>query len=402
MSLKDLDKIFRCSLQKIVSWAVMAFVVVAAGCSFNTERFSDGFYENEVHSQPSKKAAIIRDYYGAETGGVIESSELPPLESLDDSRDHNNGSYNFLREQEERSPNESKFFADGRIVGKPPRNLGTLPRSIENSSPVFQKGSYIVQSGDTLSSIAQQMGVSIEALKLANGIKGDSISIGKILIIPENRVVVAKIKNSAQDTKISPSPQSEKIPLADNKKKSSKSPVVVEKNVSSIANMPTSQQKSSTTESSVASSRLVASSPKTVTDSNDAAIPQTTGISKMRWPVRGRLLSQFGQKKGIAVNKGIDISVPEGTSVKAVENGIVIYASDGLKELGNVVMIRHEDNIITIYGHNSQLVVNRGQRVRRGDEIAKSGISGSAQTPRVYFEIRKNSLPVNPTQYLEN
>ncbi|WP_375655792.1 murein hydrolase activator EnvC family protein, partial [Bartonella sp. AA83SXKL] len=90
--------------------------------------------------------------------------------------------------------------------------------------------------------------------------------------------------------------------------------------------------------------------------------PQATGISKMRWPVRGRLLSQFGQKRGTTMSRGIDIAVPEGSSVKAAENGIVIYASDGLKELGNVVMIRHENNIITIYGCNSKLVVTRGQR----------------------------------------
>lgn len=102
------------------------------------------------------------------------------------------------------------------------------------------------------------------------------------------------------------------------------------------------------------------------------------------------------------MSRGIDIAVPEGSSVKAAENGIVIYASDGLKELGNVVMIRHENNIITIYGCNSKLVVTRGQRIRRGDEIAKSGVSGDVKTPRVYFEVRENSLPVDPIKYLEN
>ncbi len=102
------------------------------------------------------------------------------------------------------------------------------------------------------------------------------------------------------------------------------------------------------------------------------------------------------------MNRGIDIAVPEGSSVKAAENGVVIYAGDGLKELGNVVMIRHENDIITIYGCNSKLVVNKGQRIRRGDEIAKSGVSGNVKTPRVYFEMRKNSLPVDPLKYLEN
>lgn len=93
---------------------------------------------------------------------------------------------------------------------------------------------------------------------------------------------------------------------------------------------------------------------------------------------------------------------PEGSSVKAAENGVVIYAGDGLKEFGNTVLIRHENNIVTVYGHNSKILVQRGQKVRRGDEIAKSGMSGNASTPRVHFEVRKNSSPVNPIKYLEN
>uniref|UniRef100_UPI002431F707 M23 family metallopeptidase n=3 Tax=Bartonella TaxID=773 RepID=UPI002431F707 len=130
--------------------------------------------------------------------------------------------------------------------------------------------------------------------------------------------------------------------------------------------------------------------------------PQATGISKMRWPAQGRILSSFGQKEGSSTNDGIDIMAPEGSSVKAAENGVVIYAGDGLKEFGNTVLIRHENNIVTVYGHNSKILVQRGQKVRRGDEIAKSGMSGNASTPRVHFEVRKNSSPVNPIKYLEN
>jgi len=101
-------------------------------------------------------------------------------------------------------------------------------------------------------------------------------------------------------------------------------------------------------------------------------------------------------------NDGVDIMVPEGTIVKAAENGVVIYAGDGLKEFGNTILIRHEDNLVTVYGHNSQLLVQRGQKVRRGDDIAKSGKSGNTTTPKLHFEVRKNSTPVNPMKYLES
>jgi murein DD-endopeptidase MepM/ murein hydrolase activator NlpD len=136
-------------------------------------------------------------------------------------------------------------------------------------------------------------------------------------------------------------------------------------------------------------------------DTDDATAPDSTGIGKMRWPVRGRVITAFGASEAGKANDGIDISVPEGTSVRAAENGVVIYAGDGLKEFGNTVLIRHDDGLVTVYGHNSSIKVQRGANVRRGDEIALSGLSGSANTPRLHFEVRKESTPVNPMTFLE-
>ena len=121
----------------------------------------------------------------------------------------------------------------------------------------------------------------------------------------------------------------------------------------------------------------------------------------MRWPVRGRVVEGYGRTAGGRVNDGIDIAVPEGTSVKAAENGVVIYAGDGLKEFGNTVLVRHEDGLVSVYGHASELTVKRGDKVRRGQEIARSGMSGSADTPKLHFEVRKDSAPVDPAKFLE-
>ena len=120
----------------------------------------------------------------------------------------------------------------------------------------------------------------------------------------------------------------------------------------------------------------------------------------MRWPVRGKVVSGYGSNGG-SKNDGIDISVPAGTPVKAAENGVVIYAGDGLKEFGNTVLVRHEDGLVTVYGHASEINVQRGQKVRRGEEIALSGMSGSAEAPKLHFEVRKESAPVDPVGYLE-
>ncbi|MBR7518330.1 M23 family metallopeptidase, partial [Mycobacterium tuberculosis] len=85
-------------------------------------------------------------------------------------------------------------------------------------------------------------------------------------------------------------------------------------------------------------------------------------------------------------NDGIDISVPEGTPIKAAENGVVIYSGDGLKEFGNTVLVRHDNGLVTVYGNASKLNVQRGQKVKRGEELGRSGMTGNATSPKLHFE----------------
>lgn len=128
--------------------------------------------------------------------------------------------------------------------------------------------------------------------------------------------------------------------------------------------------------------------------------PGDSGIGKMRWPASGRIVSEFGKMESGRRNEGVDIALPFGSTVKAAENGVVIYAGDGLKEFGNTVLIRHENGVVTIYGHASSLSVKRGDTVKRGQEIARSGMSGSADAPKLHFEVREKSVPVDPLTYL--
>ncbi|WP_273758785.1 M23 family metallopeptidase [Bartonella sp. AU55XJBT] len=389
MCLKALDNIFRNNFQRVTFLAV---VTIVAGCSSGSQRFSNivshhrGLHQSNIANSMSTDPGMLS--YGGE---MIQSTELPPVEPSDDSWIDDN------------SPQQGREApSDDRVMGAPPRNLGKLSRSQMDSSPIFRQNSYIVQSGDTLLSIARQVGVSVEALKSVNGINSNSIYIGQVLVLPSRRVLATSKAPSYNDwatSKVESSFQSQMTSSTKHKKASPiyKAPVTTPP--STQVNRSNSEKNSSKQMQQLNHESDLSS---TVTRTDNIKTPQATGISKMRWPVRGRLLSQFGQKKGTIMNRGIDIAVPEGSSVKAAENGVVIYAGDGLKELGNVVMIRHENNIITIYGCNSQLVVNKGQRIRRGDEIAKSGVSGNVKTPRVYFEMRKNSLPVDPLKYLEN
>ncbi len=128
--------------------------------------------------------------------------------------------------------------------------------------------------------------------------------------------------------------------------------------------------------------------------------PGPMSSSKFRWPVKGRIISQFGSKRNGARNDGINLAVPTGTSVKAAENGIVVYAGNELRGYGNLVLIRHARGWVTAYAHNSRLLVVRGKRVRRGEIVAKAGQSGSVTSPQLHFEIRKGAKAVDPVRYL--
>ena len=128
-----------------------------------------------------------------------------------------------------------------------------------------------------------------------------------------------------------------------------------------------------------------------------AAEADATGSNpEFRWPARGRIIQGFK----VGGNDGIDISVPEGTSVRAAESGVVVYSGDGLKGYGNLVLIKHPNGYVTAYANNAELDVKRGEQVKRGQVIAKSGDTGNVNSPQLHFELRKGSTPVDPTNYL--
>lgn len=265
-----------------------------------------------------------------------------------------------------------------------PQHVAVLPSGKEDSgkheearsASAIGTGQYKVESGDSLHGIARKTGVRVEAIRKANNLKTDFLRVGQVLTIPAGNQKVASAASKNVD------------------------PVVTGTATPSKPQQPAPEAK---TESHPAAYTPPQKTEKVIAEAGQkeaAVAPETTGIGKMRWPVRGRIITSFGGSGG-AASDGIDIAVPEGTPVKAAENGVVIYAGNGLKDFGNTVLIRHDDGLVTVYGHNSKLEVTRGEKVQRGQEIALSGMSGTSPSPRLHFEVRKNSAPVNPTKYLE-
>ncbi len=123
-------------------------------------------------------------------------------------------------------------------------------------------------------------------------------------------------------------------------------------------------------------------------------------LHSFRWPVRGRVITGFGPQPNGLQNDGINLAVPEGTPVKAADDGVVAYAGNELKGYGNLVLVRHSNGFVTAYAHASEILVKKGDTVKRGQVIAKSGQTGTVTSPQLHFEIRKGSTPVDPAQYL--
>ncbi|HEY5131450.1 MAG TPA: M23 family metallopeptidase, partial [Bradyrhizobium sp.] len=130
------------------------------------------------------------------------------------------------------------------------------------------------------------------------------------------------------------------------------------------------------------------------------AAEATGALPTFRWPVRGKVITSYGAKTNGKANDGINLAVPEGTPVKAAEDGVVAYSGNELKGYGNLVLVRHSNGYVTAYAHASELLVKRGDPIKRGQIIAKSGQSGEVGSPQLHFEIRKGSAPVDPLQFL--
>ncbi|NLS03506.1 peptidoglycan DD-metalloendopeptidase family protein [Rhizobium sp. P32RR-XVIII] len=236
-------------------------------------------------------------------------------------------------------------------------------------------GTYTVKPGDSLAKIAKVTGARVDDIKAANNLSASSIRIGQTLTIPNGSASADQTKTASIPVKAQPKPASPAASAA----------------AETASAQPASYTPAATqTVDEVEKKADVAS-----------AAPESTGIGKYRWPVRGAVIAAYGANVNGSRNDGIDISVPQGTPIKAAENGVVIYAGNGLKQLGNTVLVRHDDGTVTVYGNADTLSVTRGQKVQRGQTVAVSGMSGSVKQPQVHFEVRKDASPVNPITFLE-
>jgi murein DD-endopeptidase MepM/ murein hydrolase activator NlpD len=230
-----------------------------------------------------------------------------------------------------------------------------------------------VNRGDTLMSIARHNHISVVELARANGLPPSAkLQLGMKINVPTRSAAAAPFAQPA----VMAAAQPVAVPV----------PVVTR--VAAVADT----QKARLAQASTADEPVAPSPVK--------AAEATGALPTFRWPARGKVIAAYGAKTNGKVNDGINLAVPEGTPIKAADDGVVAYAGNELKGYGNLVLIRHNNGYVTAYAHASELDVKRNDVVKRGQVIAKSGQSGEVQSPQLHFEIRKGSTPVDPLQFL--
>ena len=134
--------------------------------------------------------------------------------------------------------------------------------------------------------------------------------------------------------------------------------------------------------------------------STPQASAEPTPGGRFPWPVRGRILANYGNAPGGGHNDGINIAAPLGTPVRAIDAGTVVYSGNEVKGYGNILLIRHANGWISAYAHLDDVAVKQGDTIAVGEVIAKVGNTGGVGEPQLHFELRRGKKPVNPTEFL--
>jgi len=362
-----------------------------AACSSDIARFNDNALSSPYASRPPASSVAAAP---PPSGGYVDAQPLPPPPSRTDVTgtvarsgkrewDWNGGKAIIVARGDTIASLAHKHHVPASVIMQangirpgsplPPGQRLVIPRYHPVAEPRVAaapgSGTHIVNAGETLTTIAHRYHKPRAAIAKANSLPPDAkLRVGQRLTIPGLKppVAAAPVKPApiaAAPKAAPPAPANPRVALND----------------------------------PPASARIATPVPSI--ESESGAGEAAPGTPSFRWPVRGRIISGFGTRNG-QQNDGIDLSVPEGTSVKAADDGVVAYAGNELKGYGNLVLVRHQNGYVTAYAHASELMVKRGDTVKRGQIIARSGQTGNVTAPQLHFEIRKGKVPVDPVQFL--
>ncbi len=315
-------------------------------------------------------------------------------------------------------PSQKLASAKSKASIKLPKTETAAAPALPSTAPQDWTGTYTVKQGDSLYQVARDHKVKLAELQSNNGIAdARKVKPGTVLKVPGS--------SSASEPAALPAPTSPAASAPATAQVQSGSgvvpPAVPQAPSSSSAQATPSPSTTPAATSQSVAPTILNSAPSASGEQKVAAVEtpnvasdaQPSGgasasqpgsgsvAAKLRWPVSGKVVSQFGPKSDGTHNDGINIAVPMGTDVKAAEGGVVAYAGDELKGYGNLVLIRHDNGWVTAYAHNDTLLVKRGETVKRGQVIAKTGKTGQVDQPQLHFELRQGQKPIDPTPHME-
>jgi murein DD-endopeptidase MepM/ murein hydrolase activator NlpD len=321
--------------------AILATLSAAvAGCSAESQRFDSNPFQSQARAPAGEATGSV-----AQRSSKVQSAPLPAPPSTAAAQ-----------------PTETGLATTG----------GTAPRRVAGNQPTAAAGGnlvHVVAPGETLMKLSRHYHKSLSEIARANSIAANT------LVKVGDRIVIPGVRGAQAVAAKTPAPVAQKAakPIPE-QKVASAPPTTTANAVTPAAHNP---------------------EPEKVKRDVTAAMPT------FRWPVRGRVISAFGPRPSGQQNDGINVAVPEGTPIKAAEDGVVAYAGNELKSYGNLVLVRHANGYVTAYAHAGEILVKRDDPIKRGQVIARSGQTGSVAAPQLHFEIRKGSTPVDPMPFLD-
>lgn len=381
--------------------AIGALATLAAACSSDTIRLADNPFSNPFGSSERVDQRATGSIQPAPMQQqAIQSQPLAPITSS-----------SLAPPSVISAPAEARSAAVQPRPQSQPVAGGPAGWSSAGGTPV------VLAQGESVNTLSNRYGVPASAILSANGLTSAAqVQPGQRLVIPvynssggavaQSHVVPAAPRAAAAQVTARPSPPPVQrvaslqptAPVA-SLRPAAATPVATPKPAPApVAAKPAPEkaQAAAPEPKATAPTQMAALAPEKQAEPERAsAAPSETGA--FRWPARGRVIAGFSGKGG---NEGINIALPEGTPVKAAEGGTVAYAGNELKGYGNLVLIRHDNGFVSAYAHNGEINVKRGDKVTRGQTIAKSGQTGNVSSPQLHFELRKGATPVDPMQHL--
>ena len=267
----------------------------------------------------------------------------------------------------------------------PTTRIGTTPPTVPGAPPVIPRREalppnaavHIVERGETLQSIARIYGKSALTLAKANDIRPNApVHAGERIVVPDAR-------------------EKERL-------RAEAPPPRVTQDVANTESSRSAWRTAPVEESTQKTPKSAEQTPAKETAPTIKAAEPAGSLPSFRWPARGPVLAGFGAQPNGTQNDGIDLEMANGTPVKAADDGVITYAGDELQSYGKLVLIRHSTGYVTAYAHANEILVKKGDTVKRGQVIARSGATGAVKEPELHFEIRKGTTPVDPSQFLGN